>query len=69
MDLSVRARTTEFTRVREKSFDEFVAVVASHLREGRIEVSDGCPFLSSERYAPKTSNERLLSICSFDDDL
>ena|SRR5450759_1722291 len=69
MNLYVRARATEFTGVRKKSFDEFVAVMASHLREGRIEVGDDCPFLSPERYAPETSNERLLSIFSCDDDL
>ena len=69
MNLYVRARATEFTGVREKSFDEFVAVMASQLREGRIEVGDDYLFLSPERYAPKTSNERLLSIFSLDDNL
>src|SRR5437588_10136829 len=69
MDLYVRARATEFTGVRQKSFNEFVAVMASLLRKGRIEVGDDCPFLSPERYAPKTSNEGFLSLVSFDDDL
>ena len=67
MDFYVRARTTEFTFVRKKSFDEFIAVVASSLRVGWIEIGQDCFFLSSQRYASELCYQGLLSVCSFND--
>jgi hypothetical protein len=64
MDFYVRARTTEFTCLRKKSFDEFIAVMASPLGVDWIEISDDCLFLPSQWYASELCYQGLLSVFS-----
>jgi hypothetical protein len=69
VNLYVRVRSTEFTFVRKESFDEFVGLMTSLLREGRVEIGQDCLFLSSQWYASELCYQRFLSVCSFHYDL